>query len=130
LCVKIQSDIGGDDQIKKYNGILQKSVLNTLVEQFKKELSTMSVDLPSFDKVAQYEKRYSQTREVLNYIIAKYLQPTKPAEDTDEPDALGGFEPFSERPGSSDDNDDDDDDFTSRHGGSPQRNLSCSSPHL
>jgi hypothetical protein len=69
-------------------------VINTLIGQFKKELTTMTVDLLSTDQIALYEKRYHQTREV----IAKYLQPVKPTDDIDEPDALEGFEPFGERP--------------------------------
>jgi predicted component of viral defense system (DUF524 family) len=81
LCVKLQSEIGGDEQIKKHNRIgglnnttqiPLKTAINAMIDQFKKEIASLSIELPSQAVMMKYEQQYSQTRKMLNDILAKY----------------------------------------------------------
>jgi hypothetical protein len=119
LCVKLQAEIGGDEQILKYNGIggLQnstpiplKTYINSLVEKFKGSISTIITDIPDASTIARYDSRYQRTRNMLNDIFAKYLHP-QPAEEEDQdiPHAATGFQPFDDSTSTSSDDSDDDD---------------------
>jgi hypothetical protein len=119
LCVKLQSEVGGDEQIRKYNGIggLQnttpiplKSYSDSLVEKFKSSIGTMTAELPDASAIARYDMRYQRTKNLLNEILAKYLHPThSEGEDRDVPDNPEEFQPFDDDATTSSSDGDDDD---------------------
>jgi hypothetical protein len=117
--VKLQAEIGGDEQILKYNGIggIQnttpiplKTYINSLVEKYKSSIGAIVAELPDATMVARYDSRYQRTRDMLNDILAKYLHPPQQEEEEqDIPDTHTEFQPFDDNPTtSSSDNDDDD----------------------
>jgi hypothetical protein len=126
LCVKLQAEISGDEQILKYNGIggLQnttpipsKTYINSLVEKFKTSIGTITADIPDASTIAHYDSRYQRTRGMLNEILAKYLHPQSlEDEEHDTPDSAPGFQPFDDQTSTSSDSNDDDDQ-------SPKRGL-------
>jgi hypothetical protein len=106
LCVKLQSEVGGDEQIRKYNGIggLQnttpislKSYSDSLVEKFKSSIGTMTAELPDASAIARYDMRYQRTKNILHEILAKYLHPAhSEGEGRDVPDSSEEFQPFDD----------------------------------
>jgi hypothetical protein len=100
LCVKLQSEVGGDEQIKKYNGIggpiPLRSYSDSLVEKFKSSIGTMT-ELPDASAIARYDTRYQRTKNLLNEILARYLHPVhSEGESKDVPDSPEGFQPFDD----------------------------------
>jgi hypothetical protein len=119
LCVKLQSEVGGDEQIRKYNGIggLQnttpiplKSYSDSLVEKFKSSIGTITAELPDASAIARYDTRYQRTRNLLNEILARYLHPAHlEGEGRDVPDSSEEFQPFDDDVTTSSSDGDDDD---------------------
>jgi hypothetical protein len=120
LCVKLQAEIGGDEQILKYNGIggIQnatpiplKTYINSLVEKYKSSIIAIVAEIPDATTVARYDSRYQRTRDMLNDILAKYLHPPRvEEEEQDVPDTSAEFQPFDDNPSTSSGDSDDDDD--------------------
>jgi hypothetical protein len=121
LCVRLQSEVGGDEQIKKYNGIgginnktpiPMKSLLDKLVDQFKKAQLDEEVPRPSTQVLQKYEQRFSHTKSVMTQLLTQYMKTADEEEDADETDSPEANSLFTERPPSDDD---------SNHGGPPAR---------
>jgi hypothetical protein len=116
--VKLQAEVGGDEQILKYNGIggMQnttpiplRTYINSLVEKYKSSIGAIVAEIPDATMVARYDSRYQRTRDMLNDILAKYLHPPQQEEEErDVQDTSTEFQPFDDNPTSSSDNDDDD----------------------
>jgi hypothetical protein len=82
LCVKLQAEIGGDEQILKYNGIggIQnttpiplKTYINSLVEKYKSSIGAIVAELPDATMVARYDSRYQRTASEALDVVAQTL---------------------------------------------------------
>jgi hypothetical protein len=103
-CVKLQAEIGSDEQILKYNGIggIQnatpiplKTYINSLVEKYKSNITAIVVEIPDATTVARYDSRYQRTRDMLNDILAKYLHPPRVEEEEQDVPAATVQQPKS-----------------------------------
>ncbi|XP_021922441.1 uncharacterized protein LOC110831122 isoform X4 [Zootermopsis nevadensis] len=111
LCVKLQIEIAGDEQLKKYNGIgglnnktqiPLRILLDKLVAEYKKTILYEETRRPSLTVLTKYKDQSTSTK-AMKELLSQNLLPNDTEEDEDEVDAGGIGGVFKEQPLSSED---------------------------
>jgi hypothetical protein len=123
LCVKLHTEIGGDEQFKKYRGIggvgnqssiPLKPILDAMISEYKKKVVDLKITFPTDDRNAFLQQKFSKSLGITRTRFTDFLSVTPAIADADDVDApIPTFKLFSEGQSS----DDDDDGFDHPTGG-------------